>query len=63
MLPTWTPIPDVWEFAKTILYTMQNWVDNAQMRLPGYRDRVVHVLLAEDEGGMNLAMSPTLIGS
>ncbi len=59
--PTWTPIPDAFGFAKAILNTMQNWVDNTQMRLPGYRDRVVHVLLSDLEGGMNLQMSPPLI--
>ena len=35
---------------------MQNWVDTAQTRLPGYRDRVIHVHLTPDEGGMNLSM-------
>jgi len=59
--PAWTPIPNALRFAATILRTMQNWVDNTQMRLPGYRDRVVHVYLAPEEGGLNLAMPPELI--
>jgi Patatin-like phospholipase len=59
--PAWTPIPNAFRFATTILKTMQNWVDNTQMRLPGYRDRVVHVYLDPDEGGLNLAMPPELI--
>jgi hypothetical protein len=59
--PAWTPIPNVFSFAATIVKTMQNWVDNTQMRLPGYRDRVVHVLLDPDEGGLNLVMPPELI--
>ncbi|HEY0511799.1 MAG TPA: SuhR protein [Thermoanaerobaculia bacterium] len=59
--PAWTPIPNVLAFATTIVKTMQNWVDNTQMRLPGYRDRVVHVFLDPDEGGMNLNMPPSLI--
>ena len=59
--PAWAPIPNALRFAVTILKTMQNWVDNTQMRLPGYRDRVVHVFLAPDEGGLNLAMPPELI--
>ena len=29
--------------------------------MPGYRDRVVHVKLAEDEGGLNLSMPPKII--
>ena len=60
--PTWTSIADVLGFFRAILETMQNWVDNTQMRLPGYRDRVVHVLLSKEEGGMNLTMPPDLIG-
>jgi predicted acylesterase/phospholipase RssA len=56
--PTWTHIDGLFSFLATIVNTMQNWVDNTQMRLPGYRDRVVHVHLTPDEGGMNLAMPP-----
>lgn len=54
--PTWTAIDGLLSFVGAILNTMQNWVDNTQMRLPGYRDRVVHVHLTPDEGGMNLTM-------
>ncbi|HSN87095.1 MAG TPA: hypothetical protein VL025_10075, partial [Thermoanaerobaculia bacterium] len=54
--PTWTAIDGLFPFVGAILNTMQNWVDNTQMRLPGYRDRVVHVHLTPDEGGMNLTM-------
>lgn len=43
-------------FARAILDTMQNWSDNAQIRVPGYRDRVVHVNHTKAEGGMNLNM-------
>lgn len=56
--PAWTQIDGLFSFLGTIVNTMQNWVDNTQMRLPGYRDRVVHVHLTEDEGGMNLRMPP-----
>jgi hypothetical protein len=34
----------------------QNWRDNAQARLPGFRERVVHIRLAAGEGGLNLTM-------
>ena len=54
--PTFTPITSLVSFVASIVNTMQNWVDNTQMRLPGYRDRVVHVHLTDDEGGMNLDM-------
>jgi len=61
VIATWTPISNVFGFLTTILNTMQNWVDNTQMRLPGYRDRVVHVHLDEKEGGTNLDMPPERI--
>jgi hypothetical protein len=59
--PTWTPIPNAIAFVTAIIDTMQNWVDNTQMRLPGYRDRVVHVFLEPEEGGLNLKMPKPLI--
>ncbi|HKZ13944.1 MAG TPA: hypothetical protein VJL81_08890 [Solirubrobacterales bacterium] len=48
-------------FLGAAVKTMQNRVDEAQMRVPGYRDRVSHVNLAADEGGMNLNMDPKVI--
>jgi hypothetical protein len=42
---------------------MQNWRDSAQLAVPGYRDRVVHIGLRPNEGGLNLAMSAELIAS
>jgi predicted acylesterase/phospholipase RssA len=48
-------------FGRSILDTMQNWMDNSQSRIPGYRDRVVHVSHTRDEGGMNLAMPGPVI--
>jgi predicted acylesterase/phospholipase RssA len=44
-----------------MLNTMQNWRDNAQSQLPGYRDRIVTVFRAPDEGGLNLGMSAEII--
>lgn len=44
-----------------IMNSMQNWVDNRQMRIPGYRDRIVHVSMRPDEGGMNLNMPAEVI--
>lgn len=49
-------------FGRSILDTMQNWMDNSQTRVPGYRDRVVHVSHTKDEGGMNLTMPEPVIG-
>src|SRR5688500_4902762 len=48
-------------FAQSVVRTMQNRVDEAQMRVPGYRDRVVHVGFTKDEGGMNLSMPTDVI--
>jgi predicted acylesterase/phospholipase RssA len=56
IVPTWKTITGVVPFIGAILNTMQNWVDTAQTRLPGYRDRVIHISLTPDEGGMNLNM-------
>lgn len=44
-----------------VIEAMHNWNDNTQMRVPGYRDRIAHVRLSADEGGMNLRMAPALI--
>jgi len=40
---------------------MQNWRDVLQARAPGYRDRIVHVALEGDEGGMNLDMPQAVL--
>jgi hypothetical protein len=64
-LPTWTRFgekrPDLGGFVGAILNAMQNWQDNMQSRVPGFRDRIVHVYLNADEGGMNLNMSQQLL--
>jgi hypothetical protein len=43
-------------FLGAAVKTMQNRVDEAQMRAPGFRDRIAHVELDKEEGGMNLNM-------
>ncbi|MEA2694507.1 MAG: hypothetical protein QOJ16_3894 [Acidobacteriota bacterium] len=48
-------------FVSSLLTAMQNWRDNALSRLPGQRDRIAHVILAPDEGGLNLEMSKELV--
>lgn len=48
--------PSVFAFLASILDCMQNWVDSAQSRMPGYRERIVHIGHFADEGGMNLGM-------
>jgi Patatin-like phospholipase len=48
-------------FVGAIIDTMQEWRDNMQSTLPGFRDRIVHVRLDHDEGGLNLDMPAELI--
>ena len=43
-------------FLNALITTMQNWSDNTQSRLPGYRDRIAGVGLSPEEGGLNLTM-------
>jgi predicted acylesterase/phospholipase RssA len=49
-------------FLGSIVNTMQNWRDQVQIAMPGYRDRIVHVCHSDDEGGMNLNMESKIIG-
>jgi hypothetical protein len=51
----------VFAFAWAIVETMQNWRDNSLLRMPGYRDRIAHVLLKGSEGGLNLTMNEEMI--
>lgn len=53
--------PTLGPFLNSILETMQNWRDNSQIRMPGYRDRTVHINLKSTEGGLNLSMGPETI--
>ena len=48
-------------FVSGVVRTMQNHVDATLTHQPGYRDRIVHVHTAPDEGGMNLAMPEHVI--
>ena len=50
-------------FVSGIVRTMQNHVDASLTHQPGYRDRIVHVHTAPDEGGMNLTMPPEVISA
>jgi predicted acylesterase/phospholipase RssA len=50
-------------FLNSAVRTMQNRNDEAQMRAPGYRDRVAHVNMTSGEGGMNLTMPPKTIAA
>ena len=48
-------------FLNTLLNTARFWSDNEMLVAPGVRDRVVHVALRDDEGGLNLDMDAKVI--
>ncbi|WP_354699427.1 hypothetical protein DSM112329_05144 [Paraconexibacter sp. AEG42_29] len=52
----WRPVDSVGALAAAIKDTLQNWRDNAQADMPGFRDRVASIELAAHEGGLNLDM-------
>ncbi len=53
--------PSLGGFCASILNAMQNWQDNMQSRVPGFRDRIVHVYLSDEEGGLNLNMDSGIL--
>ena len=57
----WVSIDSLGGFVRSIFDTLQNWETNTQLHVPGYRDRVAHIQLADNEGGMNLSMPRDLI--
>jgi hypothetical protein len=50
-------------FASAMLSTIKDWNDAALARLPGVRDRVVHVWLRPNIGGLNILMTGSQIRS
>jgi hypothetical protein len=56
ILATWLPIEGLSDFARALMSSLQAWMDNMQKRAPGYRDRIVQLLLTPEEGGLNLEM-------
>jgi predicted acylesterase/phospholipase RssA len=61
--PTWTHFEKhgLFGFGGAIVNVMQNWRDNLQMPIPGYRDRIVHISHTDREGGLNLRMDASVI--
>jgi len=50
-------------FLGRIVDTMQNWRDNIQLKVPGYRDRIAQIHLRDEEGGLNLTMPREVIAA
>jgi hypothetical protein len=61
--PDWNSFANLTGFGAALLNAMQNWNDSSQMILPGYRDRIVSVMLADFEGGLNLDMPAPVLTS
>ena len=55
------PLHGIAAFFSRLLDAAMSWQDNLQSTLPGYRDRIVHVGLESDEGGLNITMPPKLV--
>jgi predicted acylesterase/phospholipase RssA len=48
-------------FLARIVDSAKDWQDNLQSTLPGYRERIAHIVLKPDEGGLNLAMDEATV--
>jgi predicted acylesterase/phospholipase RssA len=59
----WTRIAGFGGFVGQVLDTGLNWRDTLQMEMPGFRERVCHIRLAEDEGGLNLSMDAEAVNT
>ena len=49
--------PSIKDFVLSMLNALQDWQDSSQMRLPGFRDRIVHINLGSGLGGLNINMT------
>jgi predicted acylesterase/phospholipase RssA len=56
-----TPITGLASFFTCMFAALQNWNDNLQSTLPGFRDRIATIALAPGEGGLNLDMDRVTI--
>ncbi len=55
------PIDGIFEFVMRLIDSAKDWQDNLQSTLSGYRERIVHIVLKPNEGGLNLAMDQETI--
>jgi predicted acylesterase/phospholipase RssA len=49
------------DFLYRLVNSAKDWQDSLQSVLPGYRERIVHVVLKPDEGGINLNMDAATV--
>jgi predicted acylesterase/phospholipase RssA len=57
----WASIHGFGGFVAQVLDTGLNWRDTLQMEMPGFRERVCHIRLDADEGGLNLSMDAAAV--
>ena len=55
------PFEGLGGFLMRLVTSAKDWQDNLQSTLPGYRERIAHVVLENEEGELNLAMSEATI--
>jgi hypothetical protein len=55
------PFDGLGGFLMRLISSAKDWQDNLQSALPGYRERIAHVVLQPTEGGLNLAMDEATI--
>ena len=48
-------------FLMRLLVSAKDWQDNLQSTLPGYRERIAHIVLKPEQGGLNLTMDEATI--
>jgi predicted acylesterase/phospholipase RssA len=61
--PRWRGVGDLVGFLRQIADVMQNWRDTMQAEMPGSRDRICQIRLAEGEGGLNVDMDREAVDS
>lgn len=55
------PFDGLLGFLARLINAAKDWQDNLQGTLAGYRDRIVHIYLKPDEGGLNIVMPRDLV--
>lgn len=48
-------------FVGSIVDAARNWTDTLQTMVPGYRDRIAHIYLDQEQGGLNLNMPDEVV--
>jgi hypothetical protein len=60
-LPHWSSVDGIGGFFRQMFDAARNWRDALQGEMPGSRERVCHVRLSNDEGGLNLEMDSAIV--